>query len=451
MKNLLPLFILIFAASINAATFTVTRIDDRNAVCVSGVDCSLREAVNAANSSPDNDVINFSAGITRIGVTSQLVVENAGTLTINGLGAQNLAIAATNHVVNLPTFCGHRVFYTNAATVTLTDLKITGGQLYGACGGTGAGIFVNEGTLVLDRVHVTNNQAFLSGGGIFYSGGTNHRITNSTISENSVGRGGGGFVGSPYVANSTIANNSSDGGNRDEEDAAFGGNPVLRNVTIAFNGGRGEDFRPSIGSDMRNTISITNPPPPFCVICQPPCRIVGDNLIGNCNASQFLEPLAFNGGPTPTLALRPNSLAIDAGNNAFAVDPFSNNAFLTDQRGPGFPRIIDGNADGTAIVDIGAFERQMITTAANVSVGGKVTDAFGKAISRTTVTIRNASTGETKTAYTGSFGYYRFENLPVGDFYVVSVSHRRYAFSQNSQIIVLNDAAENVNFKADAQ
>jgi CSLREA domain-containing protein len=32
-------------------TLTVTRTDDRNTACVSGVDCSLREAVNTANAS----------------------------------------------------------------------------------------------------------------------------------------------------------------------------------------------------------------------------------------------------------------------------------------------------------------------------------------------------------------------------------------------------------------
>jgi len=43
--------IYLFAAQTAQAqsTFTVTRTDDRNAACVSGVDCSLSEAVTAAN------------------------------------------------------------------------------------------------------------------------------------------------------------------------------------------------------------------------------------------------------------------------------------------------------------------------------------------------------------------------------------------------------------------
>ena len=55
-----------------------------------------------------------------------------------------------------------------------------------------------------------------------------------------------------------------------------------------------------------------------------------------------LQPLAYNGGPTRTHALRLDSIAIDAGNNAADLP--------SDQRGPGFARVV-----GTA-ADIGAFE-----------------------------------------------------------------------------------------------
>jgi hypothetical protein len=51
-----------------------------------------------------------------------------------------------------------------------------------------------------------------------------------------------------------------------------------------------------------------------------------------------------NGGPTLTHALLSGSPAIDAGNNAYATD--------WDQRGEGFPRIVND------IIDIGAFEVQ---------------------------------------------------------------------------------------------
>ncbi|MCA9100001.1 MAG: hypothetical protein KDA63_02560, partial [Planctomycetales bacterium] len=67
--------------------------------------------------------------------------------------------------------------------------------------------------------------------------------------------------------------------------------------------------------------------------------ITGDPLLG---------PLADNGGPTMTHALLPGSPAIDAGDPAFAAPPY------LDQRG--YYRVVDGDGDMTARIDMGAFE-----------------------------------------------------------------------------------------------
>jgi hypothetical protein len=66
-----------------------------------------------------------------------------------------------------------------------------------------------------------------------------------------------------------------------------------------------------------------------------------------------LGPLQNNGGPTWTHALLAGSPAIDHGDNA-ALDP-TGLPLKTDQRGRS--RIRDGNGDGRAQIDIGAFER----------------------------------------------------------------------------------------------
>ncbi|HEY8562632.1 MAG TPA: carboxypeptidase-like regulatory domain-containing protein [Pyrinomonadaceae bacterium] len=92
-----------------------------------------------------------------------------------------------------------------------------------------------------------------------------------------------------------------------------------------------------------------------------------------------------------------------------------------------------------------------ITTAANVSASGRVLTAFGNPISRARVTLQNTATGESRTVYSSSFGHYSFENLPSGEFYVITVSHGRYTFSQSSQIFVLDDAVQNMDFIADYQ
>ena len=66
-------------------------------------------------------------------------------------------------------------------------------------------------------------------------------------------------------------------------------------------------------------------------------RPAGDPLLG---------PLADNGGKTLTHGLLPGSMAIDAGHKAGCPEK--------DQRG--YSRPADGDEDGTAECDIGAFE-----------------------------------------------------------------------------------------------
>src|SRR5207302_3143758 len=75
------------------------------------------------------------------------------------------------------------------------------------------------------------------------------------------------------------------------------------------------------------------------------------NKIGTSGTplSALLTSLADNGGPTFTHQPQDGSPAIDAGNNALAKDQ-NNNDLTTDQRGAGFPRIINGT------VEIGAVE-----------------------------------------------------------------------------------------------
>ncbi len=363
MKTLLSVFFLIFAGQVIGATFIVTRSDDRNVACLSGLDCSFREAVNAANASPDDDIINFDGvgspilvnGMVRIRIGDQIDIENAGALTINGLGANVLTIDGNS--VNNGTQNGNRIFYINNATVTIRNVKLTGGY-FNSAAFQGGGIFVNGGTLILERVHITNNQSGESGGGIFYSGGINHRLIQSTISNNTArSGGGGGFTlagGTLYVANTTISSNNASIGNINSLGGGFNGSPILRNVTITMNGGSRYDNAFRGNPDMKNTL-ITGEQNqsiyPF------PCTVTADNnLVGTCSAPLILGPLQYNGGSTPTYAPLPGSPAIDTGNNAFAVDPFDSSPLRTDQRGKGFPRFVDGNGDGGATVDIGAVE-----------------------------------------------------------------------------------------------
>ncbi len=350
MKIIIAVLLLSIAAY--SATFTVTREDDRDSVCLSGVDCSLREALALANASTNDDTITFADPVTRITLLRQLEVQAAGKLVIRGRGAQLVTIDANSAVNQLRDGgFGNRIMLINGANVVITDVSLTGGLLVGGPGGSGGGIYVGNGTLWLERVHVFGNRTGLDGGGIYYENGANHRIVNSTISDNAATVNGGGFsmFGSATlsIANTTISGNQANLGNVNSRSGAFVGSPVIRNSTITQNGAR--NSAPFLGSaDIRNSIVLRNVDSP----ANDPCVVSGDNVIGSCDGTAFLGPLQNNGGPTPTHALLPGALPVNAGVNAMAVDPFDNIPLLTDQRGSA--RI----GDPSGIVDIGAFELQ---------------------------------------------------------------------------------------------
>jgi hypothetical protein len=67
-------------------------------------------------------------------------------------------------------------------------------------------------------------------------------------------------------------------------------------------------------------------------------------------------------------------------------------------------------------------------TTAAVAIEGYLTSATGQGVSKATVELTGTN-GETRTALSNNFGYYRFENVTVGETYVVSVRSKRYTFT----------------------
>jgi CSLREA domain-containing protein len=153
-------FVLCLSHAAFAATFTVTKIADTNdGTC--DADCSLREAVAAAIAAASDDVIEFSslfntAQTITLSGTNILITAN-GTLTINGPGANLLTVSGG----------ASRVFTVSAATATISNLRVTGGNgISGTNNGLGGGIRLSGGTLTLNNLVVTGNTA--TNGGIFY-------------------------------------------------------------------------------------------------------------------------------------------------------------------------------------------------------------------------------------------------------------------------------------------
>jgi hypothetical protein len=184
------------------------------------------------------------------------------------------------------------------------------------------------GTLTLLNSTIAGNSAShpsFGGGGVLNSGLSTLNVLNSTIARNSTAGFGGGVVnyGSPFNLARTLVS-----GNTAATAPEIAGTAVANNHNLfGINGNVGvEGFTPG----------LTDIVPPTGV-----------------QLSNILHPvLAFNGGPTQTHSLVPGSPAIDAGGPV--CTDVNGDLLLIDQRGK--PRIVDGNGDGTATCDIGAFE-----------------------------------------------------------------------------------------------
>ncbi len=85
------------------------------------------------------------------------------------------------------------------------------------------------------------------------------------------------------------------------------------------------------------------------------------------------------------------------------------------------------------------------TTAADVSLGGRVVRANGRGINGLRLVLTDGS-GQMRTAVTNAFGFYRFDGLEAGEAVVVSISSKRYHFPEPTQVITLGDSAFDVNF-----
>ena len=166
-----------WAGPAHAATFTVTKTADTNDGACTPSDCSLREAIGAANSNRGADTVNLPGGTFTLTIPGTGEAANAtgdldvtGSLTLNGNGS---AVGGNDL---------DRVFdILNGANVKLLDLTIRNGTADGDGGGID-----NEGTVRLNRVSIGNNVADADGDGDGDAGGFDNDGGNATSTQSQI-------------------------------------------------------------------------------------------------------------------------------------------------------------------------------------------------------------------------------------------------------------------------
>ncbi len=395
-----------------------------------GVYATNRAVVNVNNSRiSNNTALLDGGGILNTGGATLNLTES----TVNSNFALGLGGGVANRAV--------------ALVVTRANIRrslINGNSpLLGVVGTLGGGAVSNVGTDVISDAimtiansTITNNSTTAEGGGLSNTLG-DMNLTNNTISNNNSTVGGGGIVnvagvlgiGTVYVRNNIVANNN------DLVGTDIIGTDVLGIFNSLGNNLIGSNFSAEASFEASAFVGVTPQP-------NAKADLVGGVAAGNQVIDPLLGPLQDNGGPTNTRAITNASPAFNKANscvfdNTCAVNPQGNNppsALTTDQRSTGFTRF------SGAAVDIGAFEVPLGATAAGVTVAGRVFDGR-RGVARAFVYLSDFN-GDVRTAITNQFGYYRFDDVPVGKTYILEVRSKQYLYSPQ----VMNLIEEQLDF-----
>lgn len=94
------------------------------------------------------------------------------------------------------------------------------------------------------------------------------------------------------------------------------------------------------------------------------------------------------------------------------------------------------------------FKQEFAPTAASVTITGRVNNTRGGIVQRVRITLTDTMTGATISTRTNPFGYYQFDNVEVGQFYVIRAESSNYTFTPESYLLNLLEARDDLDFTA---
>ena len=370
----------------------------------------------------------YSSGGAVVVTGSEIVGNNAqgsggGIASLGDVTVMDSLVSGNGSFATSVSAGGGGIFVGGSGQITVTGSEISSNTSSGE--GGGIRLFNTSGSVTVDSTTISGNSAIFGGG----VSADSANISNSTLNNNAADLDGGAFFtfnGTVSIVNTTISGNVA---GQDGVTESFGGGLFANisevsivNSTITLNqatevgGGvyMASNRLTAVNSIFANNTDEDGEAPDLRVLAASVTfSLIGDNagtdlaesptpdastgnIVGSAAGagviSAGLGALQDNGGTTHTHALLFGSPAIDVGSNDRAVD-VNSVALANEQRGSGFVRVIDGNADNTATVDLGAVEFTAPVLSLTISANS-ISENGGS----TTATV--SRTGDTSAALT---------------------------------------------------